>query len=190
MKITFAPSFFKSIKRLRYQNTWYIRTLDFFRYGIKNFFKNIYTFRRELYDFQPWEYSFNLRLLKKSLEETATSLEQYGYEKDISRNKKVKKIRRAIELLTNEVEGNYIDQAEKILGYEVGPLVFTRDGIIDSTYDESDTKIFELSIKLEHDQWEELWQIIKGQDTNDKPEKKYEDYEDWFDGSDMRSWWD
>lgn len=187
MKITFAPSFFESLKKMRYQNTWYIKTLDFFRYGIKNFFRNVYIFRNELYVFQPWEYSFNLRLLRKSLEKTANYLEECGYEEDISRDKKVKKIKRAIELLTNEVNGNHIDQAEKILGMEVGPLIFNRDGMIDLTDDEDDKKIFELSRKLEHDQWEELFQILKGQDTNDQPEKKYED---WFDGSDMRLWWD
>ncbi|MBC8147053.1 MAG: hypothetical protein H8E98_03620, partial [Bacteroidetes bacterium] len=94
-------------------------------------------------------------------------------EEDVSRNKKVKKIRRAIELLNNDLEDNYIDQARKILKIDN-----------DNCYDE---EVIDLSHKLDQEQWEELWQIIKGKQYNKNIKTPHDK---WFDGSDMRGWWD
>jgi len=173
MEIVYTESFFESLKKLQYYDSWYNKTKRFLNHGIKRFFKNIYIFRRELYRFEPWDYSYNLELFRISLEQTANYLEKYGYEEDTSRNKKIKKIRRAIELLNNELEDNYIDQARKILKIDN-----------DNCYDE---EVIDLSHKLDQDQWEELWQIIKGKQCNKNIKTPYKK---WFDGSSMRGWWD
>ena len=116
MKVEFADSFWESLERLNRRDRWYNRLWRTIRYNVPNFFKNVWYFRAELYDFEPWDYRFNLNLFQKSLENTVEYLDKHGIEEKDSRSKKVAKMRRAIELLENNKKGNYIDRAEQELG--------------------------------------------------------------------------
>jgi len=200
MKIEFADSFWKSLKTLSRHQTWWYKTYEVFRYKIPMFFENLWYFRRELWEFRSWDYTFNLSLLKRSLEKTVHTLEFYGQEIESGRMKKVVKIKRVIELIDNVQNGDYIGRAEKKLGE-----LKNSDWFFDEREDtpeekEHNRKVFDLSHKLEQDEWKELCSIIQGQDYNEykkiydklTPEEKVEEdhWYKWYDGSGLKNWWD
>ena len=197
MEVHFADSFYKSLKVLIRHETWWYKTYEFFRYDIYRFFKNIYLFRKELYNFHAWEYSFNLRLFQKSLVLTADNLEKNGWEEDVSRGKKVKAIRRVVELLEHVINDDFLEQTEKELGVELKlSKSFWKNEPIeeDPVQEEINKKIINRSTEIEQQQWDELWFIIKGnpmffyKNLDENLDDK--NWEEKFDGSDIRSWWD
>ena len=64
MKIKFTSSFYDSLNKLVRYNRWYNVAWRTVRYNIPTFFKNIWYFRKELYDFEAWDYRFNLNLFQ------------------------------------------------------------------------------------------------------------------------------
>lgn len=211
MKIEFADSFFDSLERLNTHQTWWYKTYDVIRYGIPRFFKNVWRFKSELYDFHPWDYSYNLSIFRRSLEITSDNLEKNGMEVSESRLKKVEKIRRAIELLNNIRGNSHIDMAEK----ELGNLFLSDDCNFEEVPDsegsfklvetetsekkEHNSKVFARSNEIEEEEWNELFEILKGQNHEDFKKiannaKSSGDGHDvwlkWFDGSGIRNWWD
>lgn len=194
MEITFAPSFFKSLKRLHMQGTWWYKTYDFFKYDIWRFFKNIWRFRKEMYNFQPWDDHYNLRLFKRSLELTRNCIRDHGHEVDESRLLKVNAMNKAIELLNNYCEDDYLDQAEKELGFELvyGEHWWLPDFDETEEQKQNNGKIYNLSTKLEEDQWKELWEIIHGnyKDKVVRTEDGNSNWDEVYNGTDMRGWWD
>jgi hypothetical protein len=134
-------------------------------------------------------------------------LEKDGIEEDGSRGKKVAKIRRAIQLLDNRLNDNYVEQAEKELGelhlrdWEFEPNdngTFTLKDTETKEEREHNSKVFRLAQSIDDREWRELWNIFKGQSMLDY--KKYKKtltkeqqataWDEWFNGSDMRGWWD
>lgn len=210
MKIGFADSFFDSLERMSTHQTWWYRTYDTIRYGIPRFFKNVWRFKSELYDFYPWDYSYNLSIFRRSLEITADDLEKNGMEVSESRLKKVEKIRRAIVLLNNVRGNSHIEMAEKELGnlflsdwdFEEVPDSNGSMRLIDNETPEQkehNSKVFARSNEIEEEEWNELFEILKGQDHEDY--KKFankakvsgdghDTWSEWFDGSGIRNWWD
>lgn len=210
MKIGFADSFFDSLERINTHNSWWYKTYETIRYGIPRFFKNVWRFRNELYEFYPWDYSYNLSIFRRSLELTADNIEKSGWEVEESRMKKVAKMREAIEILKRVRSDSYTDMAEK----ELGDLIL-HDWEFEEVEDnpgsvrlvdkdtpeekEHNKKVFERSREIEEAEWKNLWKIIEGQDHN-KFFRKYQklretedvsgSYEKWFDGSGIRGWWD
>jgi hypothetical protein len=207
MKVEFKDTFFESVERLVWYDTKLFKVWDVIRRGIPNFFKNIYLFRRELYNHQWYDYRYTLEMLHRSLTIMVDKLEKDGIEEDVSRGKKVAKIKRAIQLLNNRLNDNYIDQAEKELGeLYLNPWEFesTEDGnyrLIDNdTKNEKahNVRVFKLSSTIDDREWRELWNIFKGQSILDYkkhlktiPKEEQEDeWNKWYNGSDMRGWWD
>ncbi len=200
MDIVFADSFWKSLKKLSRHQTWWYKTYEVFRYKIPMFFENLWYFRKELWYFRSWDYTFNLKLLSRSLEKTANTLEFHGNEIEISRMKKVAKIKRVIEIIESIDESNYIDRAEKVLG-QLKNTDWLFNNVEDTPEEkEHNRKVFEMARKIEEDEWKELCLIIKGQNHEefekiynnlDSEEKfRHSYYEEWFDGSGMKNWWD
>lgn len=210
MKIGFGDSFFDSLRRLSMHQTWWYKSYETIRYGIPRFFKNVWRFRSELYEFYPWDYSYNLSIFRRSLELTADNIEKSGWEVEESRMKKVAKMREAIEILKRVRSNSYTEMAEA----ELGDLIMhdwefedveDRPGsvrLVDNDTPEErehNRKVFERSHEIEEAEWKRLWKIIEGQDHN-KFSKKYQKvketedasdaYEKWFDGSGIRGWWD
>lgn len=158
-------------------------------YKIRNSFlisymRNMWNFRKELRNFYPWDYSFNLQMFKRSLELTKDYIEKYGNEIDETRIPKVEMMNRAITIMNNIIDGNEIDQAEQILNKKHSSnITFEKtDGnlykMVDNSPEEQkriNKEIFDLSNEISEKQWEELWSILKG---NHK------------EGSDLRNWWD
>lgn len=207
MKVEFADSFSKSIKRLIRHNTWWYKTYSLFRYDLPRFFNNIWKFRKGLWNHYWFDHHGTLRFLEIGLTDMADRIEKDGMEVDSSRLKKVAKMRRAIELIKNYNEDNYIEMAEKELGEIVlhewefedveGKPGYSR--LVDKdTEEEKDHnhKVFERAREIEESEWNELFTILKGRPSPefqmflDKSENKESAWDNWFDGSDMRGWWD
>jgi len=207
MKILATDTFFKSLRKLSRDNMWYMRLYHLVRYDIPSFFSNLYSFRMELWHFKHWDSSYNLSLLKRSLELTCDNLERYGHEVDESRLKKIAKIKRTIELLNNHAEDNFIEQAEKEIGKEVvSGWDFVTDEkhpglsrMVDKATPEEqavNAKIFDRARQMEDEQWKELFSILQGQEPMppSPPGQSFDDnrkaWEDYYDGSGMKGWWD
>lgn len=210
MKVTFADSFSKSLKKLIWHQHPVYKFYEFFRYKLPMFFENLWFFRKELWNFRSWDYTFNLMILKRSLEKTVDTIEYYGHEVDISRMKKVQKMKRVIELINNLRSDSYIEMAEKSLGplvmhdFEFEPA--EKEGLfklVDKDTEEEklhNRKVFELARKIEMDEWDEICSILKGQNHEDyvkflesaseEDKKKTDLWYVWFDGSGMKNWWD
>ena len=207
MKVEFADSFSKSIKRLIRHNTWWYKTYCLFRYDLPRFFKNIWKFRKGLWNHYWFDHHGTLRFLEIGLTDMADRIERDGLEVDSSRLKKVAKMRRAVELIKNYNEDNYIEMAEKELGEIVlhkwefedveGKPGYSR--LVDKdTEEEKDHnhKVFERAHEIEENEWNELFTILKGRPSPefqmflDKSENKESAWDNWFDGSGMRGWWD
>lgn len=197
MEVKFADTFFKSLERMSNRERWYWKTWDFLRYDIPKGVKNIIFFWKVIWNFRPWDHTYNLRILSKSLEPLRDSIIK-GREVDVPRLKKVAKIERAIEILNNITEDKYTDIAEAQLGYEVNSeFLFLPEE--PEEIKEANRKIYDLSQEIEDKEWKELWIIFQGQEHShyvmllDKmtPEERKEDdvWNNWYDGSGMGRWW-
>ena len=109
-------------------------------------------------------------------------------------------MKRAIQLIKNVRDDNYVTEAEKELGKMLNTDWFWTDK--EDTEEEAahNKKVFERAREIEDSEWKELWTIIHGQDMkeyskiyNSKTEKEKKDggvWESWFDGSGIKGWWD
>ena len=159
MKVEFKDTFFESVEKLVWYDSKLFKVWDVIRRGIPNFFKNIYLFRRELYNHQWYDYRYTLEMIHRSLTIMVVKLEKNGIEENVSRGKKVSKIKRAIELLNNRLNDTYIDQAEAELGkLHLKPLEFEDLGNGTSRLLDTNTKeenehtrrVFKLASKDKH----------------------------------------
>lgn len=195
-----------SLETLALKQALIYKTYDFFRHGLPRFIGNIWRFRQALYSYRVWDHHGVLKFMEAGLTGIAVDLENNGREIDLPRNKKIAKIRRAVELLNNYTEDSYIELAESELG-KISENCFTfketSDGSLSmegSPDEESHAKkVFARARDIESEQWDELWRIIKGQDyaeyvnlynsLSDEEQNDSDHYYKWFDGSDLRGWW-
>jgi hypothetical protein len=199
MEVKFADSFWESLKVMARHQTWWYKTYEVFRYKIPMFFENVWYFRKELWRFRSWDYTFNLMMLSRSLEKTSNTLEFFGYEIDETRLKKVEKIKRVIEIIKSLNESNYTDRAEEQIGKLKG-VGFWEDREDTPEDKEHNKKVFDLSSKIEEEEWEELFKILRGQnhqnyvklmeEASEEEKMKFDLWKKWFDGSGMKHWWD
>jgi hypothetical protein len=207
MKVEFENTFFESVEKLVWYDTKLYKVWEFFRRGIPTFIGNIWKFRRELYSHQWYDYRYTLEMLHRSLIIMEKNLQKKGIEEPLNRAKKLNKIRRAIKLLNNRLNDNYIDQAEAQLGQlflkepEFEPTENGLYRLIDNQTKEEtahNVKVFRLSSTIDDREWRELWNIFKGQSMIDfkkymkelPKEEQTNAWEMWYNGSDMRGWWD
>ncbi len=54
---------------------------------------------------------------------------------------------------------------------------------------EHNTKVYARASEIEEQEWEELWEIFKGKDKS-KYSPFIGEWDDWFDGTGARGWWD
>jgi len=205
MKIETTDTFFNSVKRMVNREKWYWKTWDFLRYDMPRFLKNLWLFRKDLYNYR-W-YSGQqavLPFMKTALMNMAANVDVYGMEIEISKSKKVMKMWRAAKLMEHFIEDNFIELAEEELGelimngfeFEPVPDKPGYSQLIDKdTPEEKDhnTKVFARANEIEESMWSELWSILKGQnpaEIKSSPETTEKEYDDWYDGSGLRNWWD
>ena len=195
---TIADSFYESLETLSRHDAWWYKIYQTIRYDIPRFFKTIWLFRKELYTYYVWDSAYPMNMLKRGLVLLADNIEEFGREVDESRLKKVAKMRRAIELLELHISGDFIQMAEKELGYECNTEHMFGDGE-PKEIEEANRKLFDLSRKIEVETWDELFKVLKGQDIKEfdaikNKNKEFEEqegsYEEWYDGSGLKGWWD
>jgi len=207
MKVEFKDTFFESVKDLIWHDTKLWKVWAFIVRGIPNFFGNIWKFRKELYNHQWWDYRYTLEMLYRSLVIMEKELSVKGIENWPHREKKVLKIRRVIQLLDNRLGDNFVEQAEKELGelhlkpMEWEPIENGNYQLIDNDTKEErehNRRVFKLASTIDDKEWRELWNIFKGQSMLDfkkytktlSKEEQETAWDNWFNGSDMRGWWD
>lgn len=194
MNTQYKDTFFESVEKLVWYDTKLWKVWEFITRGLPNFFKNIWRFRKELYNHQWWDYHFTLEMLYRSLTIMVNKLELQGIEEDVSRMKKVGKIYRALELIKHKLDDDYVSRAELQLGeINYKPLRFEpvegSDGLFSLEDDDTPAEknhaksVFKRAKEIEEMEWKELWEIFKGT----KLSKKFGSEND---GSDMRGWWD
>ena len=199
MEIKFADSFGKSIKRLIRHNTWWYKTYELFRYDLPRFFKNIWLFRKGLWNHYWFDHHGTLTLLEVGLTDISNNVEKYGTEVDEGRLKKVLAMRRAVQLIKNYNEDRYTEMAEDELGemilhpWEFEPVP-DRPGstrLIDKDTPEEkehNRKVMDRALQIQKQEWDELFEILKGQDYS-KFDKDIDFYEQ-FNGTGINTWWD
>ena len=191
MKVEFKDTFFESVEKLVWYDTNLWKVWSAIRYDIPLFFKNVWRFRKELYNHQWWDYRFHLEMMYRSLSIMEKGMSEKGIEVSETRDVKVQKMRRALELLKHNLDDDYIQRAELELG-ELTHKSIEFEPIEDSdSYRLVDTdtpaekkhakKVYKRARVIEDKEWIELWDIFKG--------KKFTTWEK-YDGSDLRGWWD
>lgn len=172
-----------------------------FTRNLNQFYKNIWYFRKSLWNFRWWDYSFTLYILQDALKEMSKGLENKGTEIKELRLKKVQKINRVIELIENIKRTNFIELAEKELG-ELYDLDYTFEDTIDNpdykrfVMDGDEEKIkhndsvYKRAQEIEEEQWNELFDTLKGPNMNEYRKLKKPNWNKWYDGSGMNHWWD
>ena len=211
MKVKFADSFGDSLKRMVRHQTWWYKTYELFRYDLPRFFKNVWTFRKALWSHYWFDHHGTLKFVEIGLTNISDTVEKYGNEVDGPRLKKVAAMRRAIELIRNYNQDKYIEMAEKEIGelvihdWEFEPVEdkpgYSR--LIDKDTDEErihNRKVFDRAHEIEEQEWDELFKILKGQDykeyrelydaQTEEEKKERELWNEWFDGSGIKGWWD
>jgi hypothetical protein len=201
MEVNFADSFEDSLKKMISHNTWWYKTYNLFRRGIPNFVKNVWRFRKPLWNHNWWDNHASLEFLQVSLTHMADNIEKYGIEIDGPRLKKVEKMRRSSQLIQNYINDSYSEMAESELGelilhdweFEDVPDKPGFSRLVDKETPEEkehNTKVFKRAYEIESQEWNELFEILKGQDVN-KFDKDYDwDWDKQFDGSGLKYWWD
>jgi len=202
MKIKFKDTFFESFKRMINRERWHWKLWDLFRYDIPRFFRNLWLFRKNLWN-HTWYNgdSSVLPWVKTAVDDMAWRIEKYGHEVDESRLKKVAKMRRLSYLIDVCVKDEFIDEAEKELGFKYVYYPFEFEEVLgnDKLYElkqnetpedkENNSKLLNRSHEIQKEYWEEICAIIKGPDY-DAMRASEEDWDKLYDGSDLRAWWD
>jgi hypothetical protein len=191
MKVETSESFFESLERLAWYDTKLWKVWEFIRRTIPRFFKNIWRFRKELAHHEWWDYRYTLEMLYRSLVIMESKMHD-GMEIRETRDKKVEKMQRAIQLLKHKLDDDYTARIEAELGklilhdWEFEELENGNHRLIDNDTPaerKHNRMIFKEAHKLEDKEWIELWNILKGT-------KYSKTWGDAFDGTDMRGWWD
>lgn len=183
-------SFFSSIQeRASLKESLVTKPYSFFILKLPGFFRNVWRFRRELWFHRWWDSRFSLLIFQRALLIQLQSMVRDSNEEEESLQKKIKMMKRVIDLLDNSIESNFLETIEKKHGKSlVDHLSFTKnsDGVFRLVDEESSEEkeiaqiLLAETFELEEKEWEELWEIIRG--------RRFEKPEDW-DGSDLRSWW-
>ena len=192
MKVEFKDTFFESVEKLVWYDTNLWKVWSAIRYDIPLFFKNVWRFRKELYNHQWWDYRFHLEMMYRSLSIMEKGMSERGIEVTETRDVKVQKMRRALELLKHKLDDDYIQRAEGELGeLSRNPIEFEpvegKEGLYSMVDNDTPAekrhakKVYKRARVIEEMEWKELWEIIKG--------KKFTTWEK-YDGSDLRGWWD
>ena len=191
MKVEFKDTFFESLEKMVWYDSNLWKVWAAIRYDIPLFFKNVWRFRKELYNHQWWDYRFHLEMMYRSLSIMERGMSKNGMEVRETRNVKLIMMRRALELLKHKLDDDYIQRAELELGelthksIEFEPI----EGSDSYRLVDTDTpaekkharKVYKRARVIEDVEWKELWDIFKG--------KKFTTWEK-YDGSDLRGWWD
>ena len=186
---------------MSYKYTWLDKFKQLLTKDLPNFFRNIYKFRKALWNHKWWDYSGTLDFIQLGVEDIANGVEKKGMEVKVNRMKKVEKMRRVVEIIKNIREDRYFDIVEvemsrglkngfnyEFVPCEDSPGFFEMVDKDSQEEQEFKDKYFDRVRELEESEWKELWDILKGPDYSKFDKNK--DWESQYDGSGLKSWWD
>ena len=117
MKIQLADSFFESLNKLANRERWYWKTWDFVRYDAPRFLRNLWLFRKDLYNYRWYSgHHAILPFMETAITDIAKNVDIRGNEIRSTAEKKVQKMRRAAEILNHFRNDSFIEIAESELG--------------------------------------------------------------------------
>lgn len=169
---------------------------DFFRYDIHNGIRNFWNFKKEIWNYRPWDYHYNIMLFSKSIDLSSKSIDKYGSQTDETKLPMITQMNRFVWLANNYNDG--ISLAE----VELGPIEYNvpiEDMIVDDvgqlrymfTPDPHRTKVFKRSDELENAMWDEMWNIIKGNDEDSTSLVDFDVNKPYiYSGNNLKTWWD
>jgi hypothetical protein len=209
MEVRIADTFTKSLKKMISRERWYWKTWDFLIYDMPRFFKNVWLFRKDLYNYRWYGYNGVMGFMRTSLGDMAKNIDERGIEIDVPRKKKVAKMTQTQYLLERFMAEDFIELAEKELGeLPHRPLEFEpcKDNpdyftMVDNETEEEKVhrnSVYKRAREIEKEMWNQLWENLKGQDYDkfkEAPEdvdhdKQYDFWQEQFDGSGLKNWWD
>ena len=203
---------------------WYKKVKDFFVYtvgwnvrdwfiGIKWYFSNLKRFQPMIKSWRTWDYKYQVDLFVFGLKQLVDTIERYGHEEDVSRNKKIT----AIKSLIAEIELDYQDIVDKRFS-DMRKIYFDKiakysDGSVshicrdEESYEKDRERYYAALKRTRKAHYDKIFKLIIGQDedklhqmvkakyeTLSEEEKKkfnhYEAYVELFDGSGIEGWWD
>ena len=199
MEVKIADTFIDSLKRMARHQTWWYKTYEFFRYDIWRFLGNVWRFRKALNKHYWWDHHGMLTFMELSLIHMSENIKDNGLEIDESRLKKVEMMNRAVQIIQNYNNDSFIEMAEKELGelHDSGLFftpkdddenLYTLDDQLSLEEEEHNRKVYSRANEIAEQEWNELFEILKGQDYS-KFDKNIDFYKQ-FDGSGVRGWWD
>lgn len=209
MEVKFANTFSDSLKKIIERERWYWKIWDFLRYDFPRFLKNIWIFRKALYNHRWWSGHYTVfHFMEISISDIVKNVDEKGNEVRESSEKKIRKMRRVVEILEHFRKEDFIDLAEQYLGINLISRDLEFESNDDDTFSlvdneseeekEHNRKIYNKSTEIEESMYNELWEILKGQDYSKfekEPEgtpqdKLHDHWQNQFDGSGIRGWWD
>lgn len=178
-----------------------VKFWDLFRYDLLHFLRNVWVFRKNLWNHRWYNGDGSiLPWVKTAVDDMSWRIEKNGHEIEKTRMKKVEKMKRLSYLINVHLNDEYLDIAEKELGEVINkpwkfvPIEGKKDLFkidFNNTPDEDkhNTKVYLRSYEIEKEYWNEITSIIKGPDY-DKLKDSGKDFDDHYDGTDIRAWWD
>lgn len=202
---------------------WYEKVKDFFVYTIGHnvrdwwidtrwYFSNLKRFQPMIKSWRSWDYRYQIDLFVFGLKQLTDTLERYGHEEDVSRNKKIA----AIRSLIAEIELDYQDVVEKrfsSMHNYFGKIIKYSDGSVshicadEDAYTKDRERYHAALKKARKTHYDKIFKLIVGQDDDkinqiikdkyealSEEEKKefdfYTAHVELFDGSGIEGWWD
>ena len=202
MKIERKNTPIDKLKRAMYIGEQY---WDIIRYDIPRFFKNLWMFKKDIYNYRWYSGQYAvLPFMKTALMDMAAKTDERGNELESSKHKKVMMMWRVAKLIEHFMKEDFVQLAEQELGeitvrdfeFEDAPDHPGCYQLVDNDTPEErehTIKVFTRAREIEESMWSELWDIIKGQDSAEiksLPETDENAYDKWFNGTGLRGWWD
>lgn len=221
---TSYDDYFKDEFEDRHNNMkWYEKVKDFFVYTIgynvrdwwidtRWYFSNLKRFQPMIKAWRSWDYQYQIDLFVFGLKQLADTIERYGCEEDVSRNKKIA----AIRSLIAEIELDYQDAVDKrfssIHSY-FGKIIKYSDGSVahictdEESYAKDRERYGAALKKARKAHYDKIFKLIIGQDDDkinqmvkakydalsEEEKEKFDSYAarvELFDGSGIEGWWD
>lgn len=209
MEVKIADSFFDSLKRMINREKWYWKVWDFLRYDLPHFLKNIWLFRKALWNYRWWAGDHAvIPFMREAVDDISKKKKTRGYEVESTSDKKIAMMRRAVYLMDRMIKEDFLELAEAELGelydepFEFKPSPdgsgYIKKDFLDEKERAHNKSVYGRAREIEKEMWNELWAIVKGQDESefDKVERSGDYEEDWkkweeiYDGSGLNGWWD
>ena len=182
---------------LKLHDTWWFKTYEALFKGVPRFLKNVWRFRKPLYHHSWWRQDGMLMFMEICLDDTANNFDVHAYPSNRTKTLLTAKMRRVVELIRNHQEDNYLEAAEKELGSvfyrELEFIPSDTEGYYELAdnlppeQSEHNSKVYERSWEIEEEEWNELWDTLRGKNLKDV--RTEQEYDEQFDGSGLKNWW-